>query len=391
MREKLPSAFAVILLLILTGCVERYDPGEEVLKTGTLVINAHLTDRPGVQQIEISRSTTLRFSEYEPVAGCYAALVREDGADRGFSDAGNGKYRSLLDAAFLQTGMSYRLHVITPEGNEYESDFEMLRPVPEIDSVYYQVEPDPYSEENGSQDGIRFYLDFTYDSNAYQYLRWELVETYEFHNPVLEGYIYDVDRVIKPLPDTSYWRICWITNELPAIYSMSLTYLDMGGYIRKPLNYVLNIQEEQKLHHKYSLLVKQYSVSQAAFYYWDELRKTSQEAGGLFDRQPAILQSNICNIRDGDEEVLGYFSMSGMTERRVFAENVEGIDTTPDKWYCFPIPRGPGGMGYVPRAFLPLYFARGWMDGQSYFEQVNKHCLDCRAYRNSTHIRPDFW
>jgi S-methylmethionine-dependent homocysteine/selenocysteine methylase len=152
---------------------------------------------------------------------------------------------------------------------------------------------------------------------------------------------------------------------------------------------VPNIQQEQKLHHKYSLLVKQYSVGEAAFHYWNELKKTSQEQGWLFDRQPALLNSNIRNINDEDEDILGFFTMSGVEEKRGFAEKPEGLDLSLYKWYCFPVPRGPGGP--LLKEDLPLYYARAWMDGESSFSIVNKHCVDCRAYKNSSHIKPEFW
>ncbi len=385
-------AIHLILLVVscwITGCVERYYPEENNLKTGTLVINAHLTDQPGMQEVEVSRSSTLLESFFEPVSGCFAELIREDGEFRQFLENRPGFYGCVLDESFLQIGSSYTIHVITPDGQEYTSDPDKLRPVPAIDSIYYLVESNSYATEEDSVSGIRFYIDFTYDDEAYEYIRWDLTETYEFHNPDMEGFIQDVDFALKQLPDTSNYRICYITNELTSIHSMSMSYLDFGTYIKKPFSFVPNIQMEQKLHHKYSLLVRQFSVSQAAFHYWNELKRTSQEQGWLFDRQPALLKSNIRNVNDETERVLGFFSMSGVAEIRGFAEKPEGLDLSPYKWYCFPLPKGPGGP--VNEEDLPKYFARAWMDGESFFAEVNKHCVDCRDYRHSTHIKPDFW
>ncbi len=48
------------------ACVERYYPEEDELRTGTLVINAHLTDQPGEQVIEISRSVGLTYPSFTP-------------------------------------------------------------------------------------------------------------------------------------------------------------------------------------------------------------------------------------------------------------------------------------------------------------------------------------
>ncbi|MEA3460333.1 MAG: DUF4249 domain-containing protein [Bacteroidota bacterium] len=388
--SKAPRFILLALLCgLLAACVERYYPDEDNLQTGTLVINAHLTDQPGHQTIEISRSVTLLYPSADPVTGSFAELIREDGEFREFSEERPGWYGSDLDESFLQTGMSYMLHVITPDGNEYESDFDKLRPVPKIDSIYYETETVSYKTDTDFNEGIRFFIDFTYDDEAYEYIRWELTETYEFHNPNMEAFIFDVDFRIKPLPDTSNYRICYITNQLHEIHSMALGYLDFGIYIKKPFAFVPNIQQVQKLKHKYSILIKQYSMGEEAFHYWNELKKTSQEKGFLFDSQPALLKSNIRNVNVEDETVLGFFSMSGVVERRAFAEKPEGIDLSLYEWYCFPAEKGP--LGPVTKEDLPLYFARAWRDGQSFYAQVNKHCVDCRDYKNSTHIMPDFW
>jgi len=377
------------LCFLFTGCVERYYPEEGSLKKGTLVINAHLTDKPGRQVIEISRSVDLINPLFDPVYGSLARVIREDGELKEFSEFRPGYYEAELDEQFLHTGASYMLQVQTPDGNVYESVFDKLRPVPAIDSLYYQVETASFASESDSISGIRFYLDFTYDDEAYEYIRWDLTETYEFHNPDMEAYILDVDFQLKELPDTSNYRICYITNELSTIHSMSLGYLEFGTYIKKPFTFVPNDQLEQKLHHKYSLLVKQYSLGEEAFHYWNELKKTSQEQGTLFDRQPALLESNIHNVNDESETVLGFFSMAGVVEKRAFAEKPPGLDLNDYEWYCFPVPKGPTGP--ISRDQLPLYYARAWRDGESSFSQVNKHCVDCREYRHSTHIMPDFW
>jgi hypothetical protein len=369
--------------------VERYYPEESDLRTGTIVINAHLTDQAGYQVIEISRSAPLIYPSLDPVSGCLAEVIREDGELRIFSEYKPGYYRADLDASFLQTGSSYMLHVLTPEGKTYGSDFDKLRPVPAIDSLYYEVEINSFASESDSVSGVRFFCDFTYDHEDYEYIRWDLTETYEFHNPNMKGFIRDVDFRLKELTDTNNYRICYITNELSTIHSMSLAHLDFGIYIKKPFTFVPNIQQVQKLHHKYSLLVRQYSLGKEAFHYWNELKKNSQEQGWLFDSQPALLKSNIRNLNDENELVLGFFSMASVEEKRAFAVKPEGLDLSLYKWYCFPLSKGPPGP--ITIEDLPKYYAQAWMDGESHFAEVNKHCVDCRAYKNSTHIIPDFW
>jgi hypothetical protein len=237
-------------------------------------------------------------------------------------------------------------------------------------------------------EGIRYYLDFTFDDEAYEYIRWELTETYEFHNPEMEAYVALSRRRTIPLPDSSNWRICYITKRIQDIHAISMQDLDQGVYIKKPFSFVPNDNIEQKLLFKYSLLVRQYSVGPEAYHYWNELRNTSQSQGQIFGIQPALLKSNICNINDESEKVLGFFTMSGLQEKRAMAEDIPGIDHRPYKYYCLPTLRGPG---VSMASNYPAYYARATYDGSTIYEIVNKHCVDCRAYEGSTHIKPDFW
>lgn len=386
---KIPQLTLIaVLSCLLAGCVERFYPDEDDLTTGVLVINAHITDNPGVQSIEITRSGGLNFAGIDPVVGCYAVLFREDGESRDFFQISPGNYSSDLDSDFLQTGMSFQIQVITPDAEEYHSDFDKIRPVPEIDSLYYQVESMSFQTEEDAIEGIRYYLDFTFDDKAYEYIRWELTETYEFHNPEMDAYVALNRWRTIALPDSSNWRTCYITKRIQDIHTISMDELEQGVYIKKPFTFVPNDNIEQKLLYKYSLLVRQLSVGPEAFHYWNELKNTSQGQGQIFSTQPALLKSNICNINDESEKVLGFFTMSGLQEKRAMVEDIPGFDQRPYKYYCLPTVRGPGVS--VP-SYYPTYFARATYDGSTIYDIVNKHCVDCRAYKGSTHIKPDFW
>jgi hypothetical protein len=263
------------------------------------------------------------------------------------------------------------------------------------------VETNSFTSESDTISGIRFYLDFTYDDKDYEYIRWELTETYEFHNrDDLVYYFLDLDHWMKPVPDTSIYYICYITNELFQIHSLSLRNLEFGHYVKKPFSFVPNDEQEQKLHHKYSLLVKQYSLGEEAFFYWNELEKNSQEQGSLFDHQPALLESNIRNVNDENEYVLGFFSMAGMVEKGAFAVKPEELDLSPYEDHCFVMPK-PGEEYntvpyFLPGEYYPMdppYLYICWPRLMPWLPPMlmKKACVDCREYENSTDIKPDFW
>ncbi len=163
-------------------------------------------------------------------------------------------------------------------------------------------------------------MDFEIDKDSGQFMRWQLIETYEIRNPEYEAMIFDVDRRMKDLPDSSSWRTCWITLEVPEFFTLDLGTVEGDHYRQMPLNYVST--ETWRLNHRYSLLVSQMTLARSAFWYWSELGKNIQSKGKLFDTQPSITPSNICNVNDEDELIIGYFSISGVSEKRIFVENV---------------------------------------------------------------------
>ncbi len=391
MRQILPTLIVllnVIAMALLTSCVERYHPDELYLRDKILVINAHITDEVGIQTIEVSRSSHIEIPGFQAEENCLIHLLREDGESREFDSSERpGFYTAELDADFLRLGMLFHLQVMTDDGNEYHSDFDKIRPVPAIDSIYYKVESMTYAGEDDPVNGIRFYVDFTHEDEAYEYIRWELTETYEFHNPDMDAFVYYNRWTMRPLEGVDNSRICYLTHDLPAVHSLSTKQLSFGSYT-SAFDFVPNDKIEQKLKHKYSLLVRQYSVGPEGYHYWHELGANRQEQGQIFNKQPALLQSNICNIEDESEKVLGFFSMSGVQEARAFAVDIPGLDLSPYIYYCMPVDNGPGSN---QPTYYPSYFARATYDGVTVYASVNKHCVDCREYKGSSEVKPDFW
>ena len=382
------ALMCMMAMALLNSCVERYHPDDLYLKEGLLVISAHITDEPGIQTIEVSRSSNPEAPGFNPELGCFVLLLREDGEIREFiASEDPGFYNAELDSSYLRTGLLFQAQVLTQDGNEYHSDFDRLRPVPAIDTLYYKVENMEYPGEDNSVPGIRFYLDFTNDNEAYEYIRWELTETYEFHNPSMEAYVYLNRWTLRPLEGDDNPRVCYITHDLPAGHNLVTKNLDFGSF-NKAFDFVLNDWNEQKLIFKYSLRVRQYSLGLEGYNYWNEVGTHRQGQGSLFDRQPALLKSNIYNIADESEKILGFFTMSGVREARAFAEDIPGLDNTPNPYYCLPVDQGPGSGSPT---YYPSYFARATYDGTTVYADVNMHCVDCREYKGSLAIKPDYW
>ena len=383
------NPFTLILaVLLLTGCVERYYPSEDDVMIGTLVVNAHLTDKPGDQVISISRSDKLLYPEYVPESGCSVVVEDQEGNTIEFMETVPGDYSADIPTKFLEPGTLYRLLLMTPDGNRYESEFSGLRSSTPISSIYYELESIPTSDPLLTVDGIRFYMDFEVDPVSSEYMRWELMETYEFHNPNYEDFIYSFDRQLNPVPDSLSDKQCWITGYVNAIFTLDAGNLTSPQFNYMPLHHISN--ETQRLSHGYSLLVRQLSMDEPAYRYWDELKKNSQENSGLYSSQPSITPSNICNCDDPEEKILGFFSISGMTEKRIFVKDVEGLEKY-NVLYCYPRPELPR-FRYLLTQDLPVYASRvAFPDSLARFGTTTQECVDCRVRKGSVGEPPDFW
>ena len=378
----------VLLMIALCGCIERYYPQEEQLNIGSLVVSAHLNNTPGKQTVKLSRSISIERAVFDPVFGCYVEVERSDGEVRVFEETDPGFYQGDLDEAFLQAGGKYHLEFVSPEGQRYESGYETLFPVPEIEKLYYELESLPTSDPRKTDQGIRFFVDFPIKKDSGRYLRWEMEETFEIHNPDYETVMYGVDRRWYDIYYSMKWLTCWLTRNIYEIHTLDLGNSSGGTYEKQALNYVSG--STWKLLHRYSLLVRQYSHSKEAFWYWSELAKNVQSKGGLFDSQPAITPSNICNVQDEEELVIGYFSISGVSEKRIFVGFVPGLDLYRDPSYCAPMTM-PLFLWSYPEDKLPFYAASATINGLNTMGEVRARCVDCRLYKNSTSEKPEFW
>ena len=72
---------------------------------------------------------------------------------------------------------------------------------------------------------------------------------------------------------------------------------------------------------KYSISVNQYSLSEDEYIYWEKIKNLTDDTGGLYDIIPASVPSNMFCVENQNERVLGYFSVSAKTSKRIFIQD----------------------------------------------------------------------
>ena len=121
-----------------------------------------------------------------------------------------------------------------------------------------------------------------------------------------------------------------------------------------------------------------------------EIAKITDQVGGLYDLTPSSVNSNVYCLDNPDEQVLGYFSVSSSTSKRLFIkENFAGIFTPYTDRVCI------SDTIFSP-AQVPSLNVYSWVIIEHLLQPPQyrvitrtKGCYDCTV--RGTDTPPDFW
>ena len=375
----------VLMVLLLPGCIDPFAP-EINDNQVSLVVEALITDQPGEHTIILSRSSPLNDMASYPVEGAWVFLFDEEGTVREFGEMEPGVYGRWMAEGELQRGLNYWLHIETGEGEAYESDAEQLTPEsPEVDSVYWELDTLGTADPDNPLFGIRFYMDVNGEEDQPRNFRWELEETWEYYAAHRIQYQYD-GISLNDWEDPFIYYTCWYIGNIPSIFTASTRSLEENRLSKTPLHFVST--ETQRLQTKYSLLVRQYALTDKAYDYWSQIRQQNQESGGLYESQPDRVPGNLHNVNDPDQQVLGYFNLSSVSEKRIFVDGIRELVYPPIQCNLDTISRMDEKPPYLATPFYLISFSPIGV-GPPYGVGSGL-CFDCRK-GGGTHIRPPYW
>ena len=147
-----------------------------------------------------------------------------------------------------------------------------------------------------------------------------------------------------------------------------------------------------KISIKYSTLIKQRAVSKKEYDYLEQLQKTTESLGGLFDPQPSQVLGNIRNLNNPLAPVLGYFSAGTTVEERLFIDYYD----LPDDLRKIPPVVGCSQDTVYNAGLVNLsgtvYLGSAIYSGPSIigYTKSTASCADCRTKGGVT-TQPPFW
>jgi hypothetical protein len=315
-RTRLRSFVTLFLVLGFCTCIDPYTPrisGTESF----LVVDGLVTDENASYEVKLSRTMQSGNSIPEKVSDATVSITDESGNTANLINYGDGLYKTDSTLFRGVVGGTYTLHISTENGNEYVSEPCLMLPVPELDSIYFDKDVEITNNQSEIQQGIRIFIDSEEGNENNRYFRWAFEETWKFRVPMPRKYMYIDSLTILPLPVDEINEYCWKQRKSSEILVKSFTPGQVPLIKKEPLYFIAS-DKSDRLSIEYSILVKQYSISKKESDFWDNLKQVNEGGGDIFDSQPFPVISNISNINNTGDRVLGYFQVSAVKQKRKF-------------------------------------------------------------------------
>ncbi len=310
MRPK--SVVTLLAVFALYTCIDPYAPKLKGYDS-ILVVDGLITDANTSYTVKLSRTFQDINGSREAVSGAIVTIMDDAGTSHNLGEAGYGLYKTDSLEFRGIVGRTYTLHITTKEQDQYFSDPCLMQSVPDIDSIYFARDQELVNNGTESDEGIRIYLDSKPGDNN-QYYRWSYEETWKFSIPVPKQFNYINKNTFLPVHMQQY---CWKNHSSDEVIIGSVYSGQAGSVRREPITFI-GSNKSDRLMIEYSILIKQYSISKNEYDFWDNLSKVNETGSDIFASQPFPVISNIHNINNPAERVLGYFQVSAVKVKRTF-------------------------------------------------------------------------
>jgi hypothetical protein len=388
------SGMLFIFLLTTGSCVTSVSPKLNPDDSKPLlVVEGQITDQEGPFRVKLT--TTVGVSDTavpKPVLNADINIIDDQGHTFRLYGSSNGIYETAEKNLKGIPGNKYTLMVTTAEdGFQYTSMPVLMQEVPDIDSLYFEEVTHPRITQGIVYEDtwLNVLLNAHDPAGKTRYWRWEYEETWEVNLVADEVKVYHNPND----PRDNDWHmmskydikkiLCWTTRPTAYIVVANTANNpvdELKAFIVRSLG-----PGEARLHIRYSILIKQYSIEADLYNYWKLLRDVNENSGGIYSKIPAPVFGNI-TCCDGAGKALGYFAASSVKEKRLFISRSEHHVETHN------VNLGCGYYTYgVPPMVQKIWFGAYSGPGGGYIDTYtsSKDCADCTMY--ATNVKPSFW
>lgn len=299
-------------LLGLLSCETEITDFKTENLSDAVVVYGEMTNLAGPYTVRLN--FTSGYSPFDPtqfqgqsIAGADVRILEESGSAIVLKEMQKGMYQT--PASFQgQVGKKYRLKIMTPDGLDIASSWQVLSAPTELktlNSKYVNAEKveDIYFEMQASFQDTR-------GADDYYFIKRQDFIQFLTTCPTPPA---------PPAPVPICYNKCWqaVQNTQPIL--MDDAFLD-GREIKVPL---ASIPYDDFT--EWFVQMEVYHVDKATHQYWKRQEDQRTLGGGIFDKVPAQIIGNLTCLNNPDRQVLGYFMVAGKTKKRVLVDRYNGI------------------------------------------------------------------
>lgn len=335
------TAYGLVLIGLMLACVDRINIPVTNNANGGLVIDGHISDKPGPYRIEIYSAHDLEDKlNRAPLSVKRLGILDNLGNTINVSEVDPGVYESD-SAARGVVGRVYKLRIELVDGKIYESLPDSISSPGSLDSLYYEFNGTRISEIGKTEYGFDIFFDSFPDKNDFRYL-WKFTGTFKAvthpegnHSQCFwfEGRcqfvlpcsgVRNVSNFAVP-ERAAYIRVapctcctCWynLLNDFPLISDAK--YLSFGRFkkvkaYRVPMN-------EWVFEYRVHVQVEQMSLTRQTFNFWRAIRDQKTATGNLFQPITGKIPSNFVQIAGTPAPVQGIFYATAISTKSFYLD-----------------------------------------------------------------------
>ena len=326
----------IVVFILVTSCSKVYDSHVDTAQN-MLVVDGRITNKKEAYHVTLTYAKPFNSSEKStPVSGANVFVTDNLNNSYKFNERDKGDYVSDSLQFTGQPGHTYRLHILTTDGTEYESDPQRMFPEVSPDNAYAkfdnQVILNGVTGLKVSTHGASIFMDIRNQSDTVPRFRIVSNLVLQYYNQ--GNFQLDWDHFLL----LQYY--CWQTVNINSNFNITdEDYLSNSASIKNhpagfldDNNNVIAIEYYSKInmddttataysgnwhntyliHHRI-LYLSQYTLNRETYLYYKSLYGQIQSEGKLFDPVAAQLNGNIKCITDPEKKTIGFFEASSVS------------------------------------------------------------------------------
>ncbi len=301
-------------LFLLSSCETEIEDFQTKNLSSAIVVYGEISNVDGPYNVRLNYVSG--YSPYDPsqfsgqpITDANVRLIDGSGKETAYYEKSKGYY--LSPTGFKgEVGQKYKLRIKLLDGKTIESNFQTITASPTLAEFSYSFK-DADKVEN-----MRFPLTASIkDPKATE--DYYFVKRQDFRQFLLTC----PPPPSPPAPVPPCNCLCW---QAP----LNTTPYLLDDFLLSGKN--LSLDLGQLPYEDFTDWVVQldvYSISKEAHTYWKRLEDQRKLSGGIFDKVPAQIIGNLKCTSEPSQEVLGFFMVGGLTQKRLKVDRFNGIPT----------------------------------------------------------------